>query len=390
MSTVAEKAAARRAKILAKSADRMKTVTGGMMPSELPSASPEELATARANAAAELDRALEEMDAPTTTTAKKPQPASVELSRQSQPSSSSTTTIEHADPHEFLSAEDAEDFSPPDSPSPHSSMQPFGLLQRGGVGGTPMSSDPFAALASLGAMGGSGMGDPFGGMGGFGGGGFGGPMDPLSLLNAVRKRKQDAAASSMDLGPPPPAVHPLTAWKRRVLATAKSTSPARALTVLLVLLVAALSAFGHVESGLAWLVVIEIGSLSVKLVQEKLTTAKTSKPASTPPRRPAAASPPSASREDGDVVDIDTDDYRTTPAPEAAHPFAAFGAGNLGSLQTILPPGMEGGLQALQILLKYVAFLKQLVSDGMLFIFVTIVLTAIWQLAQPERIVYTS
>lgn len=243
MSTVAEKSAARRAKILARSKDRMATVTGGMSASALPedeSASAEPLSDERA--ALELEKALEMLghaaDTPTGEAAAATKPATAAPAAAppaaSPRQSAAPAPVAVADPHEFLSSADAADFSPPPSPTSdrHSQQLSFAFSN--------------AASASASAA-------------------------------ARRRAMKDAAAYSTDVVLPPLA-SPLTLWLRRFPSQLRSIPPTRGLTVLAVTVCAVLAATGAVAGGMEWLLLIELLAFSATFLTEQLAAKKKVRP----------------------------------------------------------------------------------------------------------------
>lgn len=349
MSSIADKSAARRAKILARSKDRMATVSGGVTNTNnttqttTTTTTTEEEALSREAAAAELERALDAIDAgEVQLTAKPAAAATADSAPAAAPRPAPAPINVVADPHEFLSAADATEFSPPPSPSADSQLAAF---------------------------------SPFGG---------------FAAMAAARKRKREA--EQLDIAPPP-VVSPITAWKNRLIGHAKKTAPVRAITVCLVMVIGVLAGLGQVDGGLVWLVTIEALAVAIGYGME-IATKKKSPTAAASTKPTKATPPPPPSNDDPDVIDLDTDNYRTAgpPALDPSDPFAAFGMpgmglGGMGGMQ--LPAGMDTGLKTLQAFMKYAAIMKQLMNDAMIFVFVCVTVNAMWQLTLgDERIQY--
>lgn len=249
MSSAAERAAARRAKILARSSERMGVVTGGMPSSSLPSPSPSAEPLSREESERELERALElvaQQHTPTVAAAAAPSSkpegkGETPASEDTDPAAAAPSAAAVPDPHEFLSAAEAKEFSAATQPLSPSSSSMDSLL----------ASSSFERAAAASASGAS----------------------SASLSAARRRHMREASHYDVSL---PPAPSSFALWRRRVSFTARSISPVRALCVAAVVLVAFLAGLGFVESALGWLLLIEMLAQSTSFLIEKRATPKVS------------------------------------------------------------------------------------------------------------------
>lgn len=378
-----------RAKILARSKDRMATVTG--MPST-PSAATNEDAAASADsaagssssaaaapssslsaedAAAALDAALDEMGS-----TPNPAPVAAVASSDAPSTSAADASTPVADPHEFPSALEMRAAQTPRGPDAdfNAFAQQMMTMQQ-----APVSSEPSAAVRA----------------------------------QARRRAKDAAAASSLDM-PLPPAHSPLVLWQARVSALLRSTPPLRMATMLGVVLAGAMAGLGYLEGGFGWLILVQIIAQSTAFVLEmfskKQNTSGLSASAAAAARRPAPSPPPMDSPspappmdDDANVIELDTDAYRSAMGQtNAAGAFPGFpagfpglGGGASGGLADLklsafgLPPVVDTLLSGAMLFFKYAAVMRQVLNDAMIFLFVLVISNALLQLSYAESVVYT-
>lgn len=371
-----------RAKILARSKDRMATVTGTIAhagahdeapaaaDSAAAAAAPASSSLSAEESAAALDAALNEISATpnaekATVSAAAP---AVDASAASTSSASAAASTPVADPHEFPSAVELQQQRQQHEADADDDFNRFAQMMQQ----APKSSTPGAGAQA-----------------------------------AARRRAREAAEASSVLSMPlPPAHSPLVLWQKRVLSQLQSTPPLRMATVSAVLLAGVLAGLGYLEGGFGWLLLVQIVSHSTAFILQHLQSRKNkpaaaSRPAPSPPPMSVPSPAPGASASsdpDGDIIDLDTDLYRNTSVANgnAAFPgfpagFPGFGgaAGGAPDLKALgLPPAMDALLTGAQLLMKYASIMRQVLNDSMIFLFVLVISNAIVQLNYSEKVVH--
>ena len=387
MSSRAEKAAAMRAKILARSKDRMATVTGMPSTPAAESAASEDNASsassvaAPAPAASSASSSLSAEDAAAALDAALDEVAATPIPKASGASSDLPSTAPvAADPHEFPSA--LEVAASQTRRDPDADFNAF-AQQLMMAQPAPASSEPSAAVRA-----------------------------------AARRRAKDAAAASSLDTPLPPAHSPLVLWQARVTALLRSTPPLRMATVLGVVLAGALAGLGYLEGGFGWLILVQLIAQSTAFVIDQLTKSKptsglsasaaaaASRPAPSPPPMDTP-SPAPPTDDDANIIELDTDAYRSAmgqsnagagagfPGFPAGFPGLGGGAGGAGGLADLklsafgLPPAVDTLLSGAMLFFKYAAVMRQVLNDSMIFLFVLVISNAALQLSYSESVVYT-
>jgi hypothetical protein len=372
MSSASDKATARRAKILARGKERMATVSGATVISHTEedvaandaTAAPihdvaHDVALSTIDADAALDAALNEMNtsvpAPSGSTSTPDD--IIELD---------TSTVHTSDPHEFPSSDEVHTMSQLSSPYPI-------------VGTHPSEpADPFQVFARV-AQQTMQHQQQTGTSGSF-----------AHSAAALRRRNKDAAAAAaltqeLDL----PKRSGLQRLAARVRNEMNDTSKVRTGTTMATLLVAILSGIGYIEGGLGWLLLVELFVLSVTFIYSSIIDRIPRNMATAAAaRRPAPSPPPVDVAENTDEYELDTDQYKSAPMSQmqGIPDLSALLGGGKGGLSALgLPPALDTGIKALSLLLKYASFMRQLLNDAMIFIFVTVITNALVQLSQPQQ-----
>jgi hypothetical protein len=364
MASRADKAAAMRAKILARSKDRMATVTGVPTPTHATQSESEASEIAAPSAAAPLSAADADaaLEAALSEMGNTPA-ASVAPSANAPPSSvaevSATPVEQFADPHEFPSSDELAARSHALSPA------------SSGGADSDLAFQSFAQALSA--------------------------SQQQAQQPSYRRRQKAsaaAAASTLDL-PQVGSKSSLARWKGRVSEQIHETPIVRILTVIGVLGTGVAAGLGHLEGGVGWLLLLQLLAHSSSYLYARITQPKSRSTSARQTHVPTPSPPPPDSDAEDDSLQLDTDRYRqsrNSQLQQNALPGFPFpGMPQLGDLKGIgLPPALDTGLKALQLLMQYGKLMRQLLNDAFLFLFVLVCTNAALQLTYVDPVVYVA